>query len=269
MVGLGHVAPRPVQFALNLAAKLSNAFQFDSVITPSAHVLLVEDTPELSLWLGTALRQLGLQVAFAADGESADAQLQAGHRFKLVLLDLNLPGRDGLSVLQALRQRADAVPVMILTARASVADRVLGLNVGADDYLPKPFELSEFEARVQALLRRPRQMQWTQWGVGPLQWDGDDQHFLLHEQPLALTPRETAALKTLLESAHRVVSKEQLHARVFSDAPAELDAVEVLIYRLRKKIETPLPPNGAVPARRLRINTLRGLGYMLSDKDTA
>ena len=269
MVGLGHVAPRPVQFALNLAAKLSNAFQFDSVITPSAHVLLVEDTPELSLWLGTALRQLGLQVAFAADGESADAQLQAGHRFKLVLLDLNLPGRDGLSVLQALRQRADAVPVMILTARASVADRVLGLNVGADDYLPKPFELSEFEARVQALLRRPRQMQWTQWGVGPLQWDGDDQHFLLHEQPLALTPRETAALKTLLESARRVVSKEQLHARVFSDAPAELDAVEVLIYRLRKKIETPLPPTGAAPARRLRINTLRGLGYMLSDKDSA
>jgi two-component system response regulator TctD len=172
-------------------------------------------------------------------------------------------------VLQALRQRADAVPVMILTARASVADRVLGLNVGADDYLPKPFELSEFEARVQALLRRPRQMQWTQWGVGPLRWDGDDQHFLLHEQPLALTPRETAALKTLLESAHRVVSKEQLHARVFSDAPAELDAVEVLIYRLRKKIETPMPPTGAAPARRLRINTLRGLGYMLSDKDTA
>ena len=269
MLGLGHVAPRPKQFALNLAAKLSNAFQFDSVITPSAHVLLVEDTPELSLWLGTALRQLGLQVAFAADGESADAQLQAGHLFKLVLLDLNLPGRDGLSVLQALRQRADAVPVMILTARASVADRVLGLNVGADDYLPKPFELSEFEARVQALLRRPRQMQWTQWGVGPLLWDGDDQHFLLHEQPLALTPRETAALKTLLESAHRVVSKEQLHARVFSDAPAELDAVEVLIYRLRKKIETPVPPTGAAPARRLRINTLRGLGYMLSDKDTA
>ena len=269
MLGLGHVAPRPKQFALNLAAKLSNAFQFDSVITPSAHVLLVEDTPELSLWLGTALRQLGLQVAFAADGESADAQLQAGHRFKLVLLDLNLPGRDGLSVLQALRQRADAVPVMILTARASVADRVLGLNVGADDYLPKPFELSEFEARVQALLRRPRQMQWTQWGVGPLLWDGDDQHFLLHEQPLALSRRETAALKTLLESAHRVVSKEQLHARVFSDAPAELDAVEVLIYRLRKKIETPVPPTGAAPARRLRINTLRGLGYMLSDKDTA
>ena len=258
-----------MQFALNLAAKLSNAFQFDSVITPRAPVLLVEDTPELSLWLGTALRQLGLQVAFAADGESADAQLQAGHRFKLVLLDLNLPGRDGLSVLQALRQRADAVPVMILTARASVADRVLGLNVGADDYLPKPCELSEFEARVQALLRRPRQMQWTQWGVGPLLWDGDDQHFLLHEQPLALTPRETAALKTLLESAHRVVSKEQLHARVFSDAPAELDAVEVLIYRLRKKIETPVPPTGAAPARRLRINTLRGLGYMLSDKDTA
>ena len=98
MQGLRRVAPGPVQFALNMAAKLSNAFQIDSVITPSAHVLLVEDTPELSLWLGTALRQLGLQVEFAPDGESADAQLQPGHPFKLVLLDLNLPGRDGLSV---------------------------------------------------------------------------------------------------------------------------------------------------------------------------
>lgn len=266
MQGLRRVAPGPVQFALNTAVKLSNAFQINSVITPSAHVLLVEDTPELSLWLGTALRQLGLQVDFAPDGESADAQLQPGHPFKLVLLDLNLPGRDGLSVLEALRQRADAVPVMILTARASVADRVLGLNVGADDYLPKPFELSEFEARVHALLRRPRQMQWTQWGVGPLSWNGNDQHFLLYGQPLALTPRETAALKTLLESAHRVVSKEQLHARVFSDAPAELDAVEVLIYRLRKKIEAPPPHADSDLKRRLRINTLRGLGYMLSDK---
>ena len=99
--------------------------------------------------------------------------------------------------------------------------------------------------------------------------DADTDAVQLHGQVLALTQREAAALRVLMASPQRTVSKEQLHARVFSDAPAELDAVEVLIYRLRKKIETPVPPTGAAPARRLRINTLRGLGYMLSDKDTA
>lgn len=240
-----------------------------SVITLKHRVLLVEDTPELSLWLGTALRQMGLSVDFAPDGEDAHQRLQPGHGYDLVLLDLNLPRRDGLSVLEALRERGDPVPVLILTARASVADRVLGLNVGADDYLPKPFDLSEFEARVQALLRRPRQMQWTQWGVGPLQWEAADHCFRLFGQVLALSPREAAALKTLLESAHRVVSKEQLHASVFGDGTAELDAVEVLIYRLRKKVEVSAPAGTPEADKRLRINTLRGLGYMLTDQGRA
>jgi two-component system response regulator TctD len=209
---------------------------------------------------------MGLTVDFATDGEEADQRLQQAHGYGLILLDLNLPRRDGLSVLESLRARGDPVPVLILTARASVADRVLGLNVGADDYLPKPFDLSEFEARVQALLRRPRQMQWTQLGVGPLVWEAANHCFRLHGQVLALSPRESAALKTLLESAHQVVSKEQLHASVFNDGTAELDAVEVLIYRLRKKVEVSGP---AEPEKRLRINTLRGLGYMLTDQTRA
>jgi len=234
------------------------------VITLTHRVLLVEDTPELSLWLGTALRQMGLAVDFALDGEQAHQRLQPGHGYDLILLDLNLPRRDGLSVLEALRTGADPVPVLILTARASVADRVLGLNVGADDYLPKPFDLSEFEARVGALLRRQRQ--WAQLSVGPLVWDAAHHNFRLYGQVLGLSPRESAALKTLLESAHRVVSKEQLHASVFADATAELDAVEVLIYRLRKKVEVNAPAGTANPEKRLRINTLRGLGYMLTDQ---
>lgn len=236
------------------------------MITLTHRVLLVEDTPELSLWLGTALRQMGLAVDFALDGEEAHQRLQPGHGYDLILLDLNLPRRDGLSVLEALRAGSDPVPVLILTARASVADRVLGLNVGADDYLPKPFDLSEFEARVGALLRRQRQMQRTQTGVGPLVWEAAHHSFRLYGQVLALSPRESAALRTLLESAHRVVSKEQLHTSVFADGTAELDAVEVLIYRLRKKVEVNAPSGTAQPEKRLRINTLRGLGYMLTDQ---
>jgi two-component system response regulator TctD len=261
--------PRPGKFPRIGGANLSIGFQMQSVITLKQRVLLVEDTPELSLWLGTALRQLGLTVDFAPDGEDAHQRLCPGHGYDLVLLDLNLPRRDGLSVLEALRQRSDPVPVLILTARASVADRVLGLNGGADDYLPKPFDLSEFEARVGALLRRPRHMQWSERGVGPLLWEAASHSFRLHGQVLSLSPREAAALQALVESAHRVVSKERLHASVFGEGTAELDAVEVLIYRLRKKVEIGPPPGGADSGKRLRINTLRGLGYMLTDQGKA
>jgi two-component system response regulator TctD len=261
--------PRPGKFPPIRGANLSIGFQMQSVITLKYRVLLVEDTPELSLWLGTALRQMGLTVDFAHDGEDAHQRLQPGHGYDLVLLDLNLPRRDGLSVLEALRKRSDPVPVLILTARASVADRVLGLNGGADDYLPKPFDLSEFEARVGALLRRPRQMQWSELGVGPLLWEASSHSFRLHGHMLSLSPREASALQALVESAHRVVSKERLHANVFGDGAAELDAVEVLIYRLRKKVEVGPPAGSADSGKRLRINTLRGLGYMLTDQGQA
>ena len=245
--------------------------------TLNPHILLVEDTPDISLWLGTALRQGGLSVSFATDGEQADQCLQAGHGFDAVLLDLQLPGRDGLSVLQALRARGDAVPVLILTARASVPDRVLGLNMGADDYLPKPFDLSELEARLQVLLRRHGRIKPTVLRCGPLEMQADTGAVSLQGRPLALTKREAAALKVLLESPQRTVSKEQLHADVFADEATGLDAVEVLIYRLRKKLEWPpaataagtvagadaaLAGAGAGPA--VAITTFRGMGYMLT-----
>src|SRR6218665_1228545 len=134
---------------------LSNGCQTTPVTTLGPHLLLVEDTPDLALWLGTALRQAGMRVSFAHDGHEALAQLPPGHGLDAVLLDLQLPGLDGLSVLQTLRERGDPVPVLVLTARASVPDRVLGLNLGADDYLPNPFDLSERGARLQPLLRRP------------------------------------------------------------------------------------------------------------------
>lgn len=241
-------------------AKLSNTCQTCSVNTLKPRILLVEDTPDIALWLGTALRQGGMEVSFATDGLEADQALQGGHGFDAVLLDLQLPGQDGLSVLQALRARGDAVPVLILTARASVPDRVLGLNMGADDYLPKPFDLSELEARLQALLRRPGRTRSLALRLGPLEMDRDTGVVQLQGQVLALTPREVSALQVLLASPKRPVSKEHLHAQVFADEDTGLEAVEVLIYRLRKKLET--VPGSTGPA--VLITTFRGLGYMLT-----
>ena len=225
-------------------------------------ILLVEDTPDIALWLGTALRQGGMQVEFATDGHAAEHCLQAGHGFDAVLLDLQLPGQDGLSVLQALRARGDAVPVLILTARASVPDRVLGLNMGADDYLPKPFDLSELEARLQVLLRRHGRAKTNALRWGPLEMAPETSTVWWHGQVLALTQREAAALRVLLSSPQRTVSKEQLHAEVFADEATGLDAVEVLIYRLRKKIEAAAAASGG--SSEVVITTFRGMGYMLT-----
>ncbi len=230
--------------------------------TLKPQILLVEDTRDIALWLGTALRQGGMGVSFATDGLEADRCLQPGHAFDAVLLDLQLPGQDGLSVLQALRERGDTVPVLILTARASVPDRVLGLNMGADDYLPKPFDLSELEARLHALLRRPGRVKTSTLRLGPLTMDLDSDAAHMQGQLLALTKRESAALRVLLESPQRTVSKEHLHTEVFADEAAGLDAVEVLIYRLRKKLELVSGKPEAPPA--VMITTFRGMGYMLT-----
>ena len=230
--------------------------------TLDPRILLVEDTPEIALWLGTALRQGGMAVDFATDGWQAERCLQAGHGFDAVLLDLQLPGPDGLSVLQSLRARGDTVPVLILTARANVPDRVLGLNMGADDYLPKPFDLSELEARLQVLLRRHGRATGTALRWGPLQMQPDNGSVQLHGQQLALTRREAAALRVLMESPQRTVSKEQLHTAVFADEATGLDAVEVLIYRLRKKLDAQALQMGQPPE--VVVSTFRGMGYMLT-----
>ncbi len=242
--------------------KLSNTCQSCSVNTLAPRILLVEDTPDIALSLGAALRQGGMVVDFATDGLQAQRCLQPGHGFDAVLLDLQLPGQDGLSVLQALRARGDAVPVLILTARANVPDRVLGLNMGADDYLPKPFDLSELEARLQVLLRRHSRAKTTSLRWGALEMQSENGTAQLHGQVLALTQREAAALRVLLSSPQRTVSKEQLHTEVFADEATGLDAVEVLIYRLRKKLESAAAAQGRVPE--VVITTFRGMGYMLT-----
>lgn len=237
---------------------LSITCQSGLVNTLKPRLLLVEDTPDIALWLATALRQGGLDVEHAADGPAALLALASGHGFDLVVLDLQLPGKDGLQVLEAVRGRGDEVPVLILTARASVPDRVLGLQLGADDYLTKPFDLSELEARLQALLRRPGRMKSPTLRLGALEMSPDSGEVLWQGQALALTPREVAALRCLLASPQRPVSKDSLHTQVFGDEAAELEAVEVLIHRLRRKLENLTGPAG------VRITTFRGMGYMLT-----
>ncbi len=216
-------------------------------------VLLVEDTQELALWLGSALRKMGLDVVLAMDGNEA-AQLLLNHDYKLVILDLNLPKRDGLSVLQEIRARKDFVPVLILTARADVGDRVKGLNAGADDYLPKPFDLEELDARVHALLRRSPQMVSDIQSYGAISYDKSNQCFFYNQELISLTPRESTLLGILFDRKDRVVTKEFLHNQIFQNEAAAVDAVEVLVYRIRKKINQEFG---------CEISTVRGIGYML------
>jgi two-component system response regulator TctD len=220
-------------------------------MNPLPRLLLVEDHPELSLWLGRALRQAGYELTLATDGKLGEQHLREGG-FDLVVLDLNLPKRPGMALLHELRARGDVTPVLVLTARADVADRVEGLRAGADDYLPKPFELVELEARVQALLRRPRELRQDVRRVGELGFDTRQNAFYCGATPVPLPKKEAALLRLLFERAGRAVSKEFLYEQVL-DGSSSVDNVEVIVHRLRKRLE-----NCGV-----RIGTLRGLGYML------
>jgi two-component system response regulator TctD len=169
-----------------------------------------------------------------------------------------VPRLDGFQVLARLRERGKTLPVLMLTARGEVSDRVHGLNLGADDYLAKPFELSELEARVKALLRRSVGGGERQQRCGALVYDLDARRFSLADEPLTLTSREQGVLEALIARPGRVMSKDQLAAQVFGlDEDASADAIEIYIHRLRKKLE----------GQPVRIVTFRGLGYLLEALD--
>lgn len=225
-------------------------------------ILLVEDHIELSHWLAQALRDANLTVECADNGADADALLHT-QDYALVILDLTLPRMDGLDVLRRLRARAaprGQTPVLILTARGGLEDRVQGLNLGADDYLPKPFELAELEARVKALLRRRVGNEALVHHCGALSFDTVTRMFSYGGNALALTPREHAVLETLITRSGRAVSKEKLFDEVFALADdANLDAIELYIHRVRKKLDLAIP-DAAV------ITTLRGIGYLLQPR---
>jgi two-component system response regulator TctD len=228
-------------------------------------ILLVEDHIELQRSLAKALRDANLTVECADNGADADALLHT-QDYALVILDLTLPKMDGLDVLKRLRARSGArgkTPVLILTARGGLEERVQGLNLGADDYLAKPFELAELEARVKAQLRRSVGNEALVHTCGALSFDTVTRMFSYHGSALALTPREHAVLEALISRSGRAVSKEKLFDEVFAlEDDANLDAIDLYIHRVRKKLESTQPGAAA-------ITTLRGIGYLLQPRDGA
>ncbi len=213
-------------------------------------ILVVEDDAALSDGLRTVLERAGHHAAVSGDGVDADDRL-AREAFDLVVLDIGLPRMDGFTVLQRMRQCRQATPALILSAHDQIADRVRGLDLGADDYLGKPFERAEFEARVRALLRRGRG---TAAEIGALKWSWESHQGWIDGQPLTLTRNETIVLEAMLHAGGRIVSKASLAQRAAADdEPTSDNSIEVYVYRLRRKLE----PAG------LRIKTVRGLGYSL------
>lgn len=216
-------------------------------------VLLAEDEHTLGTWLCKALERAGIQVDWVDDGQMADRALRT-HDHDALILDLGLPGLDGHEVLQRLRARDQRLPILILTARDSLDERVRSLNAGADDFLAKPFALAELEARLHALVRRARGTEHPRMACGPLVFDAAKKQFTLNQEPLALSPREQAVLRVLIQRSGEPLSKQQILERVFSDdEDVHPEAVEVFVHRLRKRLEH----SG------VRIVTLRGLGYAL------
>ncbi len=216
-------------------------------------VLLAEDNLQLAASLLAALREQGMVLDCVHDGLHAD-QLLSTQDFDVLVLDLSLPRLDGLEVLRRLRQRGSALPVLILTARSETTDRVQGLNLGADDYLAKPFELSELEARIRALVRRSQGRAQSQVRLGLLCWDSLGREFAVDGRALSLPPREHSILEILIAQPGRPVSKDSLADQLCSlDELISPEAIEIYVSRLRKKLDG----SGVV------IRTLRGLGYLL------
>ncbi|HLU80204.1 MAG TPA: response regulator [Burkholderiaceae bacterium] len=216
-------------------------------------ILLVEDELEMAAWLQRALAQSGFVPEHAKDAQTAEQMLRVGG-YDAVVMDLRLPDKHGLVLLREMRNRGDITPVLLLTAQGSLQDKVRGLNLGADDFLSKPFALEELEARLAALVRRSKGRPSPNLQCGPLNYDTESKAFMLDGSVLHLTPREHAALAALIARARTPVEKHQLYLKVFEeDSDASPDAIEVVLHRLRKKLQ----------GSDIQITTVRGLGYML------
>jgi len=226
-------------------------------ICPDMRILVVEDDPKIASFVANGLRQSGYTVDEARDGERGFT-LACASPYDVAVVDLMLPGLDGLTLIQRLRERGVRTPIIILSARAAVDDRVRGLQVGGDDYLTKPFSFAELLARVQALLRRSAQSpEPTRLTVGDLELDLVRREARRGGKLVELQAREFALLEYLMRSARRVVTKTMILEQVWGYSfDPQTNVVDVLVHRLRAKVD---------PEKTL-IHTLRGVGYVLEPR---
>ena len=213
--------------------------------------LLIEDDPMISAAIEVALRDAAYAVDLVRDGETADRVLRDGQH-QIVLLDIGLPGRDGLSVLQRLRERGDRVPVLLITARDAAADRVRGLDLGADDYVVKPFDMDELLARMRAVVRRHGGQAATELGNGDVGLDPATREARRGELHVVLTAREFALLHALLLRPGTILTRAQLEDRLYGwNEEVESSAVDFLIHGVRRKLGADV------------IKNVRGAGWMV------
>ncbi len=214
-------------------------------------LIIVEDDTDLGDALCRRLKQEGHAVDWEQDGEAAH-DILCYQKYDAIILDIELPSMDGISLLRSLRRRGDLTPVLMLTARSKMDDRVDALDVGADDYLSKPFDVREFDARCRALLRRSTGKPASSFEVGKLHFDGIAKLVRIDDVQITLPNREFRLLEILLGSMGRVVSKEQIAAQLFDfDDEAGPNAIEVYVGRLRRKL-----------GDALTVQTVRGMGYL-------
>ncbi len=230
---------------------------------PAVRILIIEDERKVAQALQRGFCGEGHDAVVAASGEDGFFRATT-EAFDVIVLDLNLPGRDGLQILETLRARGNGVPIVVVTARDAVADRVRGLDLGADDYLVKPFSFAELSARVRALVRRGRSDQALRLCVGDLELDLVTRRVTRARLPLSLTAREFELLAYLLRHTGHVVSRAMLARDVWGEDEAGAgratpidNVIDVQIARLRKKVDEPFP-------QRL-LHTLRGVGFVLGE----
>ena len=214
-------------------------------------ILLVEDDPQIGAAIADALKDAGMAADWVTDGNAAVASVDAGS-FELVLLDIGLPKQDGLSVLKSIRQKRNAIPVIMITARDAVEDRISGLDFGADDYLVKPFLIEELMARIRAVARRHSGNAQPLLSNGQLDVNPASKSANFNGDELELTGKEYRLLHSLLLSPGRIFSKEELEEKVYGwDEEVNSNAIEFLIHSLRKKTD------------KTAIKNVRGLGWMV------
>jgi DNA-binding response OmpR family regulator len=225
---------------------------------PRMRLLVVEDNEELAELLTKGLRTAGYEADVLSTVEEATSVLQTTF-YAALILDLGLPDGDGLALLREIRHQHNPIPVLVLTARGGVHDRVLGLRSGADDYLVKPFALEELVARLEAQLRRPGHLLGSSLRIANLEFDTRNRQASIDDQPQVLSARETAVLELLMRSKGRVVSKKQVEDHIFGHSgDVASNAIEVYVHRLRRQ----LSERGA----KVQVHTIRGVGYLIAEE---